>query len=570
MNTPKIDYDEKPIELKSTSLKRRDENDLNIKNNDEDSQKFKKIKIKHQESDDEDTIIIRSNVNNESLDNQSDRLDISDHDKLKDNNNLFEEASSSNKVANYLSNKSKIIKNDLCKLANYDEDGFLICDDNDDETTTNQRSSQENENILDVTDYDQFKQEDESIDNQTGKLDLNSSPISNKEKNTTKRIKRIKKFVKKHQPKQTAKKSINLIEHQEEEDSEATIIDKNQLNLPIKDNLNSNDADKILKKKEMKTNFAEFFKNENISKSSANDTIEVANQIENKKNEQQQQQQPAAAKKRGRPRKSVDSNDKKFNAITTKTDKLVKVKVANKTAAPEILIDELDNDCELVEFVNNNKVDENAILNNKNNSSKVNLSSSVDDNTIIMLNKKEEEESGLSVRLYEEPWTIKYKPLNTNQILDNQHASKKIKDWISDFNAESIKTYYEEEDLLESCILITGPTGSGKTAMVYALAEELNYKVFEINCSSKRNSKFINQIKEATLSHTVSRLGDNFKSPIKKQSEQQTNSKQKTLFNFFQKKKPSIDQSNPLIDESSFSQETVNNLKALSINSNSL
>ena len=53
-------------------------------------------------------------------------------------------------------------------------------------------------------------------------------------------------------------------------------------------------------------------------------------------------------------------------------------------------------------------------------------------------------------------------------------------------------------------MLIVGPPGCGKTASVYALAEELGFNVLEVNASSKRNGKSVlSQLHEATQSHTL-------------------------------------------------------------------
>ncbi|XP_029295068.1 ATPase family AAA domain-containing protein 5b isoform X2 [Cottoperca gobio] len=57
-------------------------------------------------------------------------------------------------------------------------------------------------------------------------------------------------------------------------------------------------------------------------------------------------------------------------------------------------------------------------------------------------------------------------------------------------------------------MLITGPAGVGKTASVYACAQELGFKVFEVNCSSQRSGRHVlSQLKEATQSHLVEMSG---------------------------------------------------------------
>lgn len=98
------------------------------------------------------------------------------------------------------------------------------------------------------------------------------------------------------------------------------------------------------------------------------------------------------------------------------------------------------------------------------------------------------------------------------------------------------------EDMLCNTMLITGPTGIGKTAAVYACAQELGFKVpkpqgplmshpcrkqrlnvfgslwslkvFEVNASSQRSGRLIlSQLKEATQSHQVDSQGVNAHKP---------------------------------------------------------
>ncbi|XP_046403441.1 uncharacterized protein LOC124169021 [Ischnura elegans] len=66
----------------------------------------------------------------------------------------------------------------------------------------------------------------------------------------------------------------------------------------------------------------------------------------------------------------------------------------------------------------------------------------------------------------------------------------------------------ENRNLPTNVAILIGPCGSGKTSSVYALAKELNYKVLEINASSKRSGKYIlATVKEATRSYQVMSSG---------------------------------------------------------------
>ncbi|XP_078257591.1 ATPase family AAA domain-containing protein 5 isoform X2 [Rhinoraja longicauda] len=132
-------------------------------------------------------------------------------------------------------------------------------------------------------------------------------------------------------------------------------------------------------------------------------------------------------------------------------------------------------------------------------------------------------------------WTEKYQPQHSSELVGNLSAVRKLRSWLmewkkradkeetkpqkerktekdkkvdawdnSDFNMESSG----DEDFLCNTVLITGPPGVGKTAAVYACAQELGFKVFEVNASSQRSGRHIlSQLKEATQSHQVDKQG---------------------------------------------------------------
>uniref|UniRef100_A0A668AZS6 ATPase family AAA domain containing 5b n=1 Tax=Myripristis murdjan TaxID=586833 RepID=A0A668AZS6_9TELE len=137
-------------------------------------------------------------------------------------------------------------------------------------------------------------------------------------------------------------------------------------------------------------------------------------------------------------------------------------------------------------------------------------------------------------------WTEKYSPQHSNEVIGNTASVNKLRSWLKkwklradcderrkeeerkqeennswdcgDFQGET-GSEEEGEEPLCNAMLITGPPGVGKTASVYACAQELGFKVFEVNCSSQRSGRHVlSQLKEATQSHLVETSG---KDPLK-------------------------------------------------------
>eukprot|EP00127_Corallochytrium_limacisporum_P005970 Clim_evm47s215 gene=Clim_evmTU47s215 len=139
-------------------------------------------------------------------------------------------------------------------------------------------------------------------------------------------------------------------------------------------------------------------------------------------------------------------------------------------------------------------------------------------------------------------WTEKYKPKRVEDFIGQSalHRSLRtwLKSWISlaknqgsqadddtiehvvnrymmaaDTEAEVLGFYSEEsqeeadEDMLAKgspAFCIEGPVGSGKTALVYACASELNMNVVEVHPGQERNGRVLMELfKEATQSHNV-------------------------------------------------------------------
>ncbi|XP_053663788.1 enhanced level of genomic instability 1 [Anopheles marshallii] len=149
-------------------------------------------------------------------------------------------------------------------------------------------------------------------------------------------------------------------------------------------------------------------------------------------------------------------------------------------------------------------------------------------------------EPTLSCRNGETLFTEKYKPQTTEQILINFSPSNMLTQFLSLWKEDTggqkrsnevttptghyfLSTEKGEDDFLTSndsnsslsvpggagssvCnhVVLVGPPGCGKTSNVYAVANDMNFNVLELNASSRRKGKIILQeLLEATQSHQV-------------------------------------------------------------------
>ena len=80
------------------------------------------------------------------------------------------------------------------------------------------------------------------------------------------------------------------------------------------------------------------------------------------------------------------------------------------------------------------------------------------------------------------PLTHKYIPKTTKEIFGQEETINKLKNFIINFRREK-----------KNSALIHGPSGTGKTSSVYAIANELGCEVIEANASDFRNAEQINQ-----------------------------------------------------------------------------
>ncbi|XP_072299556.1 ATPase family AAA domain-containing protein 5 [Eucyclogobius newberryi] len=134
-------------------------------------------------------------------------------------------------------------------------------------------------------------------------------------------------------------------------------------------------------------------------------------------------------------------------------------------------------------------------------------------------------------------WTDKYQPQHSSEVIGNTSSVRQLYSWLKEWklradkeDKKKLKDQKQEEgvidsdwecgeedyaeDMLCNTMLITGPSGIGKTAAVYACAQELGFKIFEVNASSQRSGRLIlSQLKEATQSHQVDTQGVNAHKP---------------------------------------------------------
>ena len=165
-------------------------------------------------------------------------------------------------------------------------------------------------------------------------------------------------------------------------------------------------------------------------------------------------------------------------------------------------------------------------------------------------------------KLGQDSWCDFYQPRNTHDVIGNQSNVSQLLLWLKqwkdrcqanqrppevspeqrphplDDSLNSSLFDEEEDESLCAAMIISGPCGVGKTAAVYACAQELGYKVLEINSTHLRTRQNImSTLREATLSHQVMRVNEESNSNNLKTSD--NTGKTSNLFSFFtSQKKP--------------------------------
>lgn len=113
-----------------------------------------------------------------------------------------------------------------------------------------------------------------------------------------------------------------------------------------------------------------------------------------------------------------------------------------------------------------------------------------------------------------EMFTEQYKPCTVAEILVNSTPAIELKKFLTvwldndtgrrDSSDDFSNSRSGSMSMYSKVVVLVGAPGTGKTNAVYAVANELNFKVLEINFSSKRSGKkMLKKLQEATQSHQV-------------------------------------------------------------------
>ena len=79
------------------------------------------------------------------------------------------------------------------------------------------------------------------------------------------------------------------------------------------------------------------------------------------------------------------------------------------------------------------------------------------------------------------PWTRKYAPEDTSMVVGQDHAIRAAKQFLEQYPKQR-------------SFMLYGPSGTGKTSIVHALANEQDAELFELNASDSRNKQSIHDL----------------------------------------------------------------------------
>ena len=89
-------------------------------------------------------------------------------------------------------------------------------------------------------------------------------------------------------------------------------------------------------------------------------------------------------------------------------------------------------------------------------------------------------------------WVEKYRPKKIEDIVGNEEAKAAFVEWLKGKRRSKKKA-----------VLLYGPPGVGKTAMVNAAAKEFGFTIIEMNASDTRSEKAINAVAKPATSYVA-------------------------------------------------------------------
>ncbi|KAH9409107.1 ATPase AAA domain-containing protein 5, partial [Tyrophagus putrescentiae] len=103
-------------------------------------------------------------------------------------------------------------------------------------------------------------------------------------------------------------------------------------------------------------------------------------------------------------------------------------------------------------------------------------------------------------------WTSTYRPKTSDQLVGNATARGHFFEWLSNWQENFVDDgHLAGEILTGKCAFICGPSGTGKTSLVRAIAADLHHSVLEFSCSSRRVSPafLAKEVGESVKSHCI-------------------------------------------------------------------
>ena len=88
-------------------------------------------------------------------------------------------------------------------------------------------------------------------------------------------------------------------------------------------------------------------------------------------------------------------------------------------------------------------------------------------------------------------WVEKYRPKKIADVIGNEEAKATFIEWL------------KSKRRSKKAVLLYGPPGVGKTALVNAAANEFGFRVIEMNASDTRTEKAINKVAEPATSYVA-------------------------------------------------------------------